>query len=102
MGLQLTTYGIEIGHPGLVPGHGWARRAGYNFFQPPLVPIRRQRPTHASRRCLFQISVDSTLGDQTTASNLLLFEPEGMESENFFEFTHAEPRLWQSDSSTSQ
>jgi hypothetical protein len=46
--------------------------------------------------------VDSTLGDQTTAGNLLLFEPEGMESESFFELSHVEPRLWQSYSSTSQ
>ena len=37
--------------------------------------------------------MDSALGDQTTAGNLLLFEPEGMESENFFKLVHAEPRL---------
>ena len=46
--------------------------------------------------------MDSALGDQTTAGDLLLFEPERMESENFFEFAHAEPRLWQSGSSTSE
>src|SRR5262249_37446929 len=60
------------------------------------------RPTQAGgSRCL-QVLVDGALGDQTTASNLLLFEPERMKSENFFELSHAEPRLWQSDSSTFQ
>ena len=46
--------------------------------------------------------MNGALGDQTTAGDLLLFEPERMESENFLEFAHAEPRLWQSGSSTSQ
>jgi hypothetical protein len=39
--------------------------------------------------------MQGALSDQTTAGDLLLFQPERMESEKFFEFVHAEPCLSQ-------
>src|SRR5581483_381775 len=44
VGLQLLPDGAEIWHDGLVPRHGWPWCAGYDFFQPTFVPVRRQRP----------------------------------------------------------
>jgi hypothetical protein len=46
--------------------------------------------------------MDGALGDQATAGDLLLFEPEGMQPEHFFELAHTEPYLRQSESSTFQ
>ena len=102
VGLQLPPNGIEVRPGRFLPHHRWTGSAGHNFFQPPVVPVRRQRPTHTGGRRGFQILVDGALGDHTTAGNLLLFEPERMESENFFQFAQAEPHLWQLGSSTSQ
>jgi hypothetical protein len=82
--LQLLADGLEIGGPGLAPGCRRPWRAGQHFFQPALLKVRGQGPTHAGDRGGFQVLMDSALGDQTTAGNLLLFEPQGMESQNFF------------------
>jgi hypothetical protein len=101
MSLQLLANSAEVRHPGPAPVRHRARRAGHGLFQLPFVPFWRQWPTHSGRRGRRQVLVYGTVGDQATAGDLPLLEPEGMESKNLFQFSHAEPCLRQSDSSTS-
>ena len=84
MGLQLPPDHVKIGCRRLAPSGSREGRAKHDFFHAPLIPVRRERPTHPGGGGCFQILVDSALGDQTTARNLLLFEPQRIESENFF------------------
>ena len=69
----------KSGFVALSPDLDRAWRAGYGFLESPVVPVRRQRPFHAGRGGGFQILMYGTLGDQATAGDLLLLEPEGMQ-----------------------
>ena len=79
MTLQVVANGAEIRLFALTPDLDRARRAGYGFLESLVVPVRRQRPSHAGCGGCFQILVYGTLGDQATAGDLLLLEPEGMQ-----------------------
>ena len=65
--LQLAPDGAEVG-PGrlYVPRHSSRRCTGNKFFQPTLVPVRRQRPTYACGGRRVRILMNGSQGDQTT------------------------------------
>ena len=64
--LQLAPDGAEVGPGRLVPRHSSRRCTGNKFFQPTLVPVRRQRPTYACGGRRVQILMNGSQGDQTT------------------------------------
>ncbi len=97
MGLQILADRGEVRQIGLAPCLGGPRRTADHRFQPPIIPIGRQRPAYADGCGCFQISMNCALGDTTTASNLLLLQPQRRKAKNFFELTHAEPCLRQSE-----
>jgi hypothetical protein len=97
MGLQLLADRGEVRQVGLAPPLGGPRRTADHRLQPPIIPIGRQRPAYAGGRGCFQIPMNCALGNSTTASNLLLFQPQRRKAKNFFELTHAEPCLRQSE-----
>jgi hypothetical protein len=49
MALQLVANGAEIRFCAFSPDRSRARCAGDGFLEPPVVPVRRQRPFHAGR-----------------------------------------------------
>jgi hypothetical protein len=46
--------------------------------------------------------VDGTLGNRTTAGDLVLAQSEGLEPQNFLQLAHGQPLLWQLGVSTFQ
>jgi len=46
--------------------------------------------------------MDGALGNATTAGNSMLAQSEGLEPQNFFQFAHGQPLLWQLGYSTYQ
>ena len=77
--LQFVANGTEIRLFTLAPDLHGPRRSGHGFLESSVVPVGRQRPSHAGRSRCFQILVYGTLGDRAAAGNLLLLEPEGIQ-----------------------
>src|SRR5579862_2410932 len=59
-----------------------------------VVPILRQGPWHARPLPGGYVLMDGALRNRTTAGDLMLAQPEGMEPQDFFQFAHGQPLLW--------
>src|SRR5580658_3177622 len=82
------------------------RRRGPLWKQCPfdllVIPVFRRRPLYSGRLRGRQVLMDSALRDGATAGDLVLAQSEGMEPQNFLQFAHGQPLLWQRGVSTIQ
>src|ERR1019366_5123006 len=67
-----------------------------------VIPAVWQWPLYASRLGGGNVIVDGALRDRTTAGDLMLAHPEGMEPQYFLQLAHGQPFLWQRGFSTYQ
>jgi hypothetical protein len=95
VGLQLFADGGEVRQGGLAGLRAGTRLSGKSLFSLLLIPFSGQRPTHAGLRRSLQVLMDSALRDRAATRDLPLFEPHGLEPENFLELPHTEPFLRQ-------
>lgn len=65
-----------------------------------VIPVLRQGPLYAGRLRGRQVLVDGALRYGATTGDLVLAHSEGMEPQNFFQFAHGQPFLWQLGVST--
>src|SRR6202165_3151915 len=67
--------------------------AKQRLLQLDVVPVGHFRPTLSRHFRCFEILVNGTLRDRTTTGDLSLFPSQGMEPENFLDFSHGQPFL---------
>ena len=84
--------------PNLWRGPLWKQR----FPDFSVIPVFSQRPLHASRLGGGNVRVNGALRDGTTAGDLMLAHPEGMQPQYFLQLAHGQPFLWQRGFSTYQ
>src|ERR1017187_7244761 len=84
--------------PDLWRGPLWKQR----LSDLPVIPGVWQRPLCASRLGGGNVIVNRALRDRTTAADLMLAHPEGMQPQYFLQLAHGQPFLWQRGFSTYQ